>query len=171
MHIMADEIVNKVAQSGLVSLDLETFYPPGERILFDLTEWLYEGMILREKDFRERAKTHDWASYTNKHIAVTCTADAIVPLWAFMLVSSALQPYAATVVQGDLEKLESVLYRNFMQSHDFSQYQDKRLIIKGCSKKPVPTDAFVEFVKCAQPFAKSIMFGEPCSTVPVYKKG
>ena len=165
-----EEILNKVAQSGLVSLDLEAFYPTGERAVFDLTDWLYEGMILREKDFRERARIHDWATYAGKHVAITCTADAIVPLWAYMLVSSELQPFAATVVQGDLEKLESVLYRQFMDAHDFSQYEDKRLIIKGCSKKPVPTDAFVEFVKRAQPFAKSIMFGEPCSTVPVYKK-
>lgn len=165
-----DEIVNKVAQSGLVSLDLETFYPKGERVLFDLTDWLYEGLILREKDFRERAKTHNWQAYTDMHVAITCTEDAIVPLWAFMLVSSALQPFAATVVHGDLEKLESVLYRQFMDAHDFSQYEDKRLIIKGCSKKPVPTDAFAEFVKRAQPFAKSIMFGEPCSTVPVFKR-
>jgi hypothetical protein len=153
-----------------VPIDLEAFYPNGQRVVFDLTAWLYEGVILREKDFRERAKNHDWAQYTNKHVAITCTADAIVPLWAFMLLSSQLQPFAATVVHGDLEKLESVLYRQFMDGHNFSQYADKRLIIKGCSKKPVPTDAFVEFVKRAQPFAKSILFGEPCSTVPVFKK-
>jgi hypothetical protein len=165
-----DEILNKVEQSGLVPIDLEAFYPNGQRVVFDLTAWLYEGVILREKDFRERAKNHDWAQYTNKHVAITCTADAIVPLWAFMLLSSQLQPFAATVVHGDLEKLESVLYRQFMDGHNFSQYADKRLIIKGCSKKPVPTDAFVEFVKRAQPFAKSILFGEPCSTVPVFKK-
>ena len=167
---MEEEIINKVAQSSLVPLDLEQFYPAGERALFDLTDWLFEGMILRERDFRERAKSHDWASYKGKHVAITCTADAIVPLWAFMLVSSELEPHAATVVHGDLEKLESVLYRQFMDAHDFSQYADKRLIIKGCSKKPVPTDAFVEFVKRAQPFAKSILFGEPCSTVPVFKR-
>lgn len=167
---MEGEIVNKVAQSRLVSLDLESFYPAGERVLFDLTDWLYEGMILREKDFRERAKTHNWVGYKDKHVAVTCTADAIVPLWAYMLVSSELEPFAATIVQGDLEKLESVLYRQFMDDHDFSQYEEKRLILKGCSKKPVPTDAFVEFVRRAQPFAKSIMFGEPCSTVPVFKR-
>jgi hypothetical protein len=101
---------------------------------------------------------------------VLCSADAIVPLWAFMLVASNLQGVAATIVQGDAEKLESVLFRNWMDDHDFSQYQDKRVIIKGCSKKPVPTDAFVEFVNRAQSYTKNIMFGEPCSTVPVYKK-
>jgi hypothetical protein len=167
---MEDEILNKVEQSGLVPIDLEAFYPKGQRVVFDLTAWLYEDVILREKDFRERAKNHDWGQYANKHVAITCTADAIVPLWAFMLVSSELEPHAATIVHGDLEKLESVLYRQFMDGHDFSQYADKRLIIKGCSKKPVPTDAFVEFVKRAQPFARSILFGEPCSTVPVFKR-
>jgi hypothetical protein len=167
---MEGEILNKVEQSGLVPIDLEAFYPKGQRVVFDLTAWLYEGVILREKDFRERAKNHDWAQYANKHVAITCTADAIVPLWAFMLLSSQLQPFAATIVHGDLEKLESVLYRQFMDGHDFSRYADKRLIIKGCSKKPVPTDAFVEFVKRAQQVAKSILFGEPCSTVPVFKR-
>ncbi len=164
------EIINKVAQSGIVSIDLEAFYLSGERQIFDLKDWLYEEVILREKDFRERAKNYDWAQHKDAHVAVFCTADAIVPLWAFMLVASKLEPYAATIVHGNTEKLESVLYRKFMDEHDFSQYQDKRMIIKGCSKKPVPTDAFVEFVHRAQPHAKSIMFGEPCSTVPVFKK-
>lgn len=167
---MAEEIINKVAQSGLVSIDLEQFYPAGIRQSFDLADWLYEGLILREKDFRERVKTYDWSQHQNAHIAVFCSADAIVPLWAFMLVASKLQGVATTVVQGDLEKLESLLFRQWMDRHDFSQYQDKRMIIKGCSIKPVPTDAFVEFVHRAQPYARSIMFGEPCSTVPVYKK-
>jgi hypothetical protein len=167
---MAEEIINKVAQSKLVSIDLETFYPTGARHLFDLADWLYEGLILREKDFRERAKNYDWAQHTGAHVAVFCSADAIVPLWAFMLVSSQLQPYAKTVVEGDADKLESVLFRQWCDTHDFSQYEGKPMIIKGCSNKPVPTDAFVEFVNRAQPYAKSIMFGEPCSTVPVYKK-
>jgi hypothetical protein len=164
------EIVNKVAQSGLVSINLEEFYPAGARHIFDLKNGLYEGLILREKDFREYAKNYDWLQHQNAHVAVLCSADAIVPLWAYMLVASKLQGIAATIVQGDAEKLESLLFRNWMDTHDFSQYADKRLIIKGCSNKPVPTDAFVEFVHRAQPFAKNIMFGEPCSTVPVYKK-
>ena len=167
---MADEIVNKVAQSNLVSIDLEKFYPAGARHEFDLADWLYEGLILREKDFRERAKNYDWAKHQNAHVAVYCSADAIVPLWAFMLVSSQLQPFASTIVEGNLEKLESVLFRNWCDTHDFSQYAGKPMIIKGCSNKPIPTDAFVEFVHRAQPHVKSIMFGEPCSTVPVYKK-
>lgn len=167
---MAEEIINKVAQSGLVSIDLEEFYPKGERASFDLAPWLYEGLILREKDFRDHVKNQDWNQYEGKHVAVFCSADAIVPLWAFMLISSKLQGIAQTIVQGDLEKLESVLFRDWMNMHDFSQYADKRLIIKGCSHKPVPTDAFLEFVHRAQPYAKNIMFGEPCSTVPVYKK-
>ena len=167
---MAEEIINKVAQSGLVSLDLEDFYPTGERRSFDLAPWLYEGLILREKDFRAHVKDHDWTQYENAHVAVFCSADAIVPLWAYMLISSKLQGVAKTVVQGDAEKLESILFRQWMDTHDFSQYEDKRLIIKGCSNKPVPTDAFLEFVHRAQPYAKNIMFGEPCSTVPVYKK-
>ena len=165
-----DEIVNKVAQSNLVSIDLEKFYPEGKRMVFDLKDWLFEGLILREGDFRERVKTHDWRQYQDAHVAINCTADAIVPLWAFMLISSQLQPFAKTIVQGDAEKLESVLYRNFIETHDFTQYAGKPMIIKGCSKKPVPTDAFVAFVQRAQPHVKSIMFGEPCSTVPVFKK-
>ena len=167
---MAEEIINKVAKSGLVSINLEEFYLPGNRYVFDLKDWLFEGLILREKDFRGRAKNYNWNKHKDAHVAIVCTADAIVPLWAYMLVSSHLQGIAATVVQGDSEKLESLLFRNWMDTHDFSQYQDKRLIIKGCSNKPVPTDAFVEFVNRAQPYAKNIMFGEPCSTVPVYKK-
>lgn len=167
---MAEEIINKVAQSGLVSIDLEEFYPAGARHIFDLKDWLYEGLILREKDFREHSKNYEWQQHEGAHVAVICSADAIIPLWAFMLVSSQLQGIASTVVQGTAEHLESVLFRNWMDQYDFSQYEDKRLIIKGCSNKPVPTDAFVEFVNRAQPFAKSIMFGEPCSTVPVYKK-
>ncbi len=167
---MAEEIINKVAQSGLVSIDLEAFFPKGERRLFDLEPWLYEGLILREKDFREHVKNHDWQQYEGAHVAVFCSADAIVPLWAYMLISSKLQGIASTVVQGDADKLESVLFRNWMETHDFSQYEDKRVIIKGCSDKPVPTDAFLAFVQRAQPYARNIMFGEPCSTVPVYKK-
>jgi len=164
------EIVNKVANSGLVSIDLEQYYPAGKRMLLDISGWLYEGLILREKDFRERVKNNDWQRYNESHVAIICTADAIVPLWAYMLLSSHLQPFATTIVHGDLDKVESILYRNWMDSHNFSQYRGQRLIIKGCSKKPVPTDAFAEFVRRAQPFAKSIMFGEPCSTVPVYKQ-
>lgn len=163
------EIKNKVAESGLVSIDLEAFYPAGTQEAFDLSDWLFEGLILREKDFRERAKNHNWTDYAGKHVAVTCTTDAIVPLWAFMLISSYLQPYAATVVFGNEEALVAKLYRQWMDTHDFAQYQDKRLIIKGCSKKQVPTDTFMAFVAMAQPYARSIMYGEPCSTVPIYK--
>ncbi len=167
---MEGEIVNKIAQSGLISIDLEDFYPTGERHLLDIKDWLYQGVILREKDFRESVKNYDWAQHQNAHVAVFCSEDAIVPLWAYMLLASKLEGVAQTVVQGDAEKLESTLFRNWLAYHNFSQYQDQRLIIKGCSRKPVPTDAFVDFVHRAQPFAKSIMFGEACSTVPVFKR-
>lgn len=164
------EIVNKVAQSAIVNIDLEQFYPFGARQVFDIKDWLYEGLILREKDFRERVKNYDWAQHKNAHVAVFCSADAVVPLWVYMILSSNLAPFAKTVVMGDAEKLESILYRQWIETHDFAQYAGKPLIIKGCSKKPVPTDAFVAFVQRAQGFAKSIMYGEACSAVPVFKK-
>ena len=166
---MSDEIINKVANSGLITIDLEEFYPKGERVLFDIKPLLFHELILKEKDFREFIKQHDWSSYQEKMVAITCTADAVVPTWAYMLVSIALEPYAKKIVFGNLETLEAILFSEVLKSIIYSDYQDKRVVIKGCSNLPVSTNAYVELVRGLKPFAKSIMYGEPCSTVPLYK--
>lgn len=166
---MSDEIINKVAGSGLITIDLEEFYPKGERVLFDIKPLLFHELILKEKDFREFIKQHDWKSYHGKMLAITCTADAIVPTWAFMLVSIALEPFAKKIIFGTLETLEAILFNEALRSMTFSDYQDKRVVIKGCGNLPVSTNAYVELVKELRPYAKSIMYGEPCSTVPLYK--
>lgn len=166
---MSDEIVNKVANSGLITIDLEEFYPKGERVLFDIKPLLFHELILKEKDFREFIKQHDWSSYQDKMVAITCTADAVVPTWAYMLVSIALEPFAKKIVFGNLETLEAILFSEVLQSITYSDYQDKRVVIKGCSNLPVTTNAYVELVRGLKPYVKSIMYGEPCSTVPLYK--
>lgn len=166
---MENEIVNKVAESGLVTVDLEELYIPGERILFDLKSWLFEELILKEKDFREQIKNHNWTQYQNKLVALTCTADAIVPTWAFMLVATKLEPFAKKIVFGDLKKLEEDLFHEQIQKLNLKNYQDQRIVIKGCSKIEVPASAYVEITSLLRPVAKNIMYGEPCSTVPIYK--
>jgi hypothetical protein len=166
---MSDEIINKVASSGLITIDLEELYPPGERLLLDIKDRLFQGLILREKDFREFVSAHDWTQYQDKYVAVTCTADAIVPTWAYMLLAVSLEPFAKKVVFGDLEMLETVLYHSALSALDIDQYKDARIVIKGCSNLPVPKAAYVELTRLLRPVAKSIMYGEPCSTVPLYK--
>ncbi|MBI3518921.1 MAG: DUF2480 family protein [Bacteroidetes bacterium] len=166
---MSDEIINKVANSGLITIDLEEYYPKGERVLFDLKPLLFHELILKEKDFREYIKQHDWTQYKDKLVAITCTADAIVPTWAFMLVSIALEPFAKKIVFGNIETLEAIVFGEALHSIRYADYQDKRVVIKGCSNLPVSTNAYVELVRGLKPFAKSIMYGEPCSTVPLYK--
>jgi hypothetical protein len=164
------EIINKVAQSGLVTIDLEDLYVPGERILFDIKEWLYEGLILREKDFREKLKTHDWPQYADKLIAITCSNDAIVPTWAYMLLATYLEPYAKKIIFGDLKKLEEELFNDEISKLNPEDFKDQKVVIKGCSKIEVPVSAYVKFTDMLRPVVKSIMYGEPCSTVPIYKK-
>ena len=165
-----EEIVNKVANSGLITIDLGEMYPEGERVLFDIKDQLFQGLILREKDFRAFIASHDWSQYTNKFVALTCTADAIIPDWSWMLLSSALQPFAKKIVFGDLEKLETVLFTEVLSSFNTEHYHDARVVIKGCGDKPVPKTAYIELTRLLQPVVKSIMYGEPCSTVPVYKR-
>lgn len=165
-----ENIINKVAQSGLVTLDPASFYPAGERVVYDIKGNLYMELILREKDFREFVKTHDWAQYTGKNVAVTCSADAIVPAWAYMLIANRLAPFAREVVFGDEHILETVLFEKAMTGLDVEQYRDQRVVIKGCGDIAVPVSAYVELTKKLTPVAKSIMFGEPCSTVPIYKR-
>ncbi len=164
------EIINKVASSALVSFDLESLYPHGERLLYDLKDNLYMGLILKEKDFREFLKNHDWAQYSGKYVAITCSEDAVIPTWAYMLLAGKLQPFAAKVVFGDLEQLESAIFDEILAKLDLGPYQDAKVVIKGCSKLAVPTSAYVSLTNRLLPVAQSIMFGEPCSTVPLFKR-
>ncbi|MGV3559832.1 DUF2480 family protein [Larkinella arboricola] len=165
-----EEIVNRVAKSGLVTLDLEDYYHPGERIIYDLKDNLFMGMILKEKDFRDFLKAHDWSQYAGKNVAVTCSEEAIIPTWAYMLLTIYLEPHAHTVVFGSLQDLEEKLYFDAINRINIDDFRDSRVVVKGCSKVAVPTAAYVEITRRLRPVAQSIMFGEPCSTVPLYKR-
>ncbi|SFS40571.1 Protein of unknown function [Zhouia amylolytica] len=167
---MADEIVNRVAQSKLVTINLEDFYPEGARIQIDVSDWLEQGFLLREKDFRTKAQEHEWEQYANKYVALYCSTDAIIPAWAYMLLTTYLSSYARKVVVGDLEMLESVLYQEQIAALDVSAYRDLPVIIKGCSDKPVPKNAYLFLIQKLQPIVKSMMYGEACSSVPLYKR-
>lgn len=165
-----DEIINRVANSALEVFDLEDYYPIGTRTQIDLAQWLLEGFLLKEKDFREALKNHDWPQYQNHFVAIHCSTDAIVPAWATILVTTYLRPFAKKVVLGTIADLNTALYQEILPTLDYTVYQDKPVIIKGCSKKPVPESAYIMAVQKLQPFAKSIMYGEACSAVPLYKK-
>lgn len=167
---MSEEIVNKVAKSGLVTLDLGELAPPGPRATFNLADHLWQGLVLKEKDFREMVKTNDWSHYQDQYVAVYCSADAILQDWAFMLVVSALQPFARRVVVGTPETMETVLFTEAIRSINPEDYRDARIVVKGCGDIKIPPAAFAEVVSRLQPFVRSIMYGEPCSTVPVYKR-
>lgn len=166
----AEEIRNKVAESSLITFNLEDLYQVGIRKTFDLKDFLYEGLILREKEYRSALKEFDWSEYQDTFVNLECNADAIVPQWAFMLASTYLEPVAKRVVMGSSETLETVLFQEALVDLDLSQFKDERVIVKGCSKYPVPTSAFVEFVAKLRPVAKSLMYGEACSTVPLFKR-
>ena len=165
-----ENIVNKVAQSGLVSLDLADLYPAGERYFYDIKDNLFHGLMLREKDFREFIKNEDWNKYKDKYVALVCSADAIVPTWAYMLLAAQLEPIAKKVVFGNLETLETILYSEILNQLNIDEYKDARIVIKGCGNLPVPKAAYVQITSMLRPVVKSIMYGEPCSTVPLYKK-
>src|SRR6185369_16705671 len=166
---MEEQIVNRVSASNLITFDLEEFYTPGAREQLDIKDLLFQGLILKEKDFRDFIKTHDWSQYTGKHMAIICSADAIIPTWAFMLLSVALHPFAATVVFGSLEDLERQLFVQKLNSVDWQKFQSAKVVVKGCSKVAVPVSAYVEVVNHLRPVAARIMFGEACSTVPLFK--
>lgn len=163
------EIINRVAMSSLISVDLETYYRNEERFLFDLKPFLFHELILKEKDFRQDLKLFDWQKLAGKLVAVTCTTDAVIPTWAFMLVASYLSKYEIEFVIGDMNELENYLFNQELSKVNFESFVGKSVVIKGCSKYPVPLSAYGIFVNKLQPFAKSIMYGEPCSTVPIYK--
>lgn len=164
------EIRNRVEESGLITFNLEDLYQKGPRSVFDLKTFLFEELMLKEKDFRQSLKDLDWSQYEDHFVAITCTADAIIPQWAYMLVSTYMQPVAKRSVLGDLEALETSLYQDAVNAMDISQFNDERVIVKGCSKYPVPNAAYVMLINRIQPVAKSIMYGEACSTVPLYKR-
>lgn len=167
---MADEIINRVAQSKLITFDLEDLYAKGPRITLDIKDWLFEGLILREKEFRATAKAHPWQDYQDAYVALTCSADAIIPGWAYLLLATYLQPYAKKVVVGNAATLETAIYQETLANYDFSSFTDKPVIIKGCTNKPVPQNAYIFAITKIQAVAKSIMYGEACSAVPLYKK-
>lgn len=167
---MSEPFINKVAESGLVTLDLEQYFPRGEVALFDLKDHLFMGMILKEKDFREALKNKDWSVYQDKNVALFCSADAIIPVWAWMLAAAYLQPVAKELVMGDEKELHKQLFLKNIAAIDTGEFTDKRMVIKGCGDTPIGDFAYMEITKKLLPVAKSIMYGEPCSTVPVYKR-
>lgn len=167
---MSDVIVNKVAESSLITLNLEDYYPQQETALFDVKDYLFMGLILKEKDFRAALLQVDWEQYRNRNVAVTCTADAIIPVWAYMLVASYLQPVANEIVFGNEEHLHKILFLKNLSRINAAEYTDKRVVVKGCGDLPITETAYVEITRILRPVAKSIMYGEPCSTVPIFKK-
>lgn len=167
---MSDAFVNKVAESGLVTLDLEKWYPRESTAIFDLKGYLFMEMILKEKDFREALKNTDWTVYQDKHVAITCSADAIIPVWAYMLVASYLEPVAREIIMGNDQDLHKHLFLKNLGAIDPLEYADARVVIKGCGETPIPDYVYMEITRKLRPVVKSIMYGEPCSTVPVYKK-
>lgn len=166
---MEDEIINKVANSVLEVFDLEDYYPKGIRAQIDISQWLLEGLLLKEIDFRAQLKNHDWSQYRDQYVAINCSTDAIVPAWASILVAIQLAPFAKKIINGTVADLDASLYEELLSEIDYSVYKNKSIIIKGCSRKPVPMRAYVLAAHYLQPFARSIMYGEACSAVPLYK--
>ena len=167
---MPEVFVNKVAESGIVTLDLEAYYPKEEVLVFDMKDYLFMGLILKEKDFREALKVLDTAVYKDKIAAITCTADAVIPMWAYMLAASALQPVVKEIVFGNEETAKKNILLKNINTINVDEFTNKRVVIKGCGEVPVSEEAYIEITKLLRPVTKSIMYGEPCSTVPVFKK-
>ncbi len=168
---MENIIINKVEQSGLITIDLGDYYPKGDRVLFDIHPLLWEGFVLKEKDFRDWVKNHDWSSYKDKYVAFYNSSDAIVPSWAYMLLTASIREYAKHFIFGSLETLETVIFNNSLHLNlKPSEFKGKRLLIKGCGDLPIPNSAYVEASNILIPVVKSLMFGEACSSVPVYKQ-
>ncbi len=163
-------LVNRVAKSGLITIKLEEHLPTAPLAELDLKDYLFKELLLREKDFREAMQAHDWQQYEGKTLLVFCSSDAIIPIWAYMLVAAYAAPYAADIFQGTAEAYFETALHRYLAQLDPEQYQDQRIVIKGCSDQPVPLNAYVELTRKLRPYARSIMFGEPCSTVPIYKR-
>jgi hypothetical protein len=165
-----EEIRNKVVESGLITIDLEYYLPSGDIQAFDLKDFLFMEMLLKEKDFRQALETHDWKQYQEKTIAVFCSTDAIIPMWAYMLVVAKLSPYASSIQYGTIDEVFKSIFINRIQQIEASQFEGKRVFIKGCGEKEIPPYAYMEISSKLIPVVASLMYGEPCSTVPVYKK-
>ncbi len=166
---MSEEIINRVANSKLITFDLEDYYPEGKRVVLDIKDWLYEGFILREKEFRNYISDHNWEQYKDTYVALSCSTDAIVPGWAYMLIATELQLYVKQLVIGDLQQLETTVYQTVIDNLDVSPFKDRPVIIKGCSNKPVPPNAYLWITSKLQPYVKSLRYGEACSSVPLVK--
>ncbi len=167
---MSKEIINRVANSKIITIDLEDYYPNGQRHLLDIKNWLYKGLVLREKEFRSFVDNFDWAKFNNGYVAVFCSSDAIIPTWAYLLIATKLKDNCLMNIVGDLDYLEKQIFSEIIKSIDFSNLNDKSIVIKGCSKKNIPIDAYSQLINRLKPIAKRIMFGEACSTVPLFKK-
>ncbi len=167
---MSDEIKNRVAESSLKTIDLEDFYPSGNRIELDISRFLFEGLLLKEKDFREKVASYNWSKFQDCYVALTNTSEALIPAWAFMLLTIQLSSYSKLVSIGNLIQLETAIFSEIISKIDLSIYKDQRVIIKGCSNKPIPENAFIQLTQRLQPIAKSVMYGEACSSVPLFKR-
>jgi len=167
---MSTKIINKVANSQLKTIDLEEFYPQGTRTIVDIKDWLFQELILKETDFREHVKKHNWNQYKNHYVALICSSDAIIPSWAYMLISTYISPFAKKIIVGTLRELETSVFQDIISNFNVEDYANKPVIIKGCANKPIPETAYIQLVEKLQPVVKSIMFGEACSTVPLFKK-
>ena len=170
MTVQQKPLVNRVAESSLITINLEDYFPKDPIKEFDIKDHLFQGLILKEKDFRATLKETDWSSYEGMHLAVYCSADAIVPVWAYMLVATLARPHAKQIYLGTPEQLIADHYSNLISQLKVEQYEGERIVIKGCSSKPVPASAYLSLASRLQPFAQSIMYGEPCSTVPIFKR-
>ena len=167
---MTNNIINRVANSKLIVINLEDYYPHGQRVVLDIKDWLYEEYVLREKEFRQQAKSFDWKQYRDCYVALTCSSNAIIPAWAYMLLSTYLAPFSKKTILGDLDILETSIYQDIIETLDLSSYKDKSIIIKGCANKPIPDNAFILLTTKLKPLVKSLMYGEACSAVPLYKR-
>lgn len=163
-------LINRVAKSNLITFNLEDYFPKHEVVEFDLKDYLYMDLILKEKDFRKALSEHEWEQYKDKSLAIFCSNDAIIPVWAYMLVTVFAEPFAHEIFLGNTQEFYEHTFTKVLSNLDVNQFENARIVIKGCSKKPVPTSAYLELTKILRPVAKTIMYGEPCSTVPLYKK-
>ena len=166
---MAEEIINKVASSKLITIDLEDYYPQGKRVVIDIKEWLFQELILKEKDFRLSVKEHNWSQYQNSYVALICSTDAIIPSWAYLLITTNLAPFTKKIIVGSLSELETAIFQDVISVLPIEEYKNKPIIIKGCSEKDIPETAYVQLVSKLIPVATSVMYGEACSTVPLFK--
>tara|TARA_B110000444_G_scaffold244932_1_gene264858 strand:+ start:739 stop:1242 length:504 start_codon:yes stop_codon:yes gene_type:complete len=167
---MSKEIVNRVANSKITTIDLEDYYPKGDRHLLDIKNWLHEGLVLKEKEFRISIDDFDWTKFNDGYVYVSCSSGAIIPTWAYLLIATKLKDNCIINIVGDLDYLENCIFSDIVNSIDLSKFDDKLVVIKGCSKKNIPLNAYSQLINRLKPVAKRIMFGEACSTVPLYKR-